>query len=298
MLRPLAAACAGLVVAGLLAACDDGGKKSDEASYAIGKGDEYVALGDSYTAAPGTGTVTKGGGCSQTEVNYPHRIAQATGVSLRDNSCNGASTDDVEQPQATPKGLQVNDAQLDGLSDDTDLVTFRLGANDFSLIARVFLCAAADARGTLGGGTEPCTDLDRTSPQGAADEVLPQLESKVEAALQAVSDRAPNARIFVIGYPQILPPEGSCDLFPLPPGDEAWAHRILDGLNDALRAGAEAIDAPYIDMTEVSAGHDTCSDEPWMAGIEPVPGAAVAFHPFTAEGQAVARLVLAQLERP
>lgn len=296
MRRPLAVAAACLALAALLTACDDDEKASDGASYTIGKGDRYVALGDSYTAAPGTGTVTKGGGCSQTAVNYPHRIAEATGADLRDNSCNGAEPADVTEAQTTPKGLLINDPQIDGIDDDTDLVTFRMGANDHGLIARIFGCAYAASAGKLADTPHPCTDLDAQSPQGPAADLMDDVAADVEAALEAVTEAAPDARVFVVGYPQILPPSGSCALFPLPPGDEEWARGIIDGFNDALRAGAEAVDATYIDMFAASEGHDTCSDEPWMAGLKPVPGAAVAFHPFTAEGQAVASLVLAELE--
>lgn len=287
-----AAACLALVVP--LAACDDS-NAPDGAQYVIGEGDQYVAFGDSYTAAPGTGAVTKAGGCKQSAVNYPHRIAEETGVELRDNSCSGADTSDVAEPQETPKGLLINDPQVEGLDDDTDLVTFRLGANDFQLIFRIFFCANAQANGNLGTGAQPCTDLDQRSPKGAADQVMDDVATNVESALGTIRDRAPDARIFVIGYPQILPPEGSCDLFPLPEGDEEWARGIVDGLNEALESGADTVDATYIDMFDVSAGHDTCAEEPWMAGREMQTGA-VAFHPYAAESQAVAQLVLAELE--
>lgn len=300
-MRPLAATAACLALASLLAACDDSPEKKpgDTATYAYGEGDQYVAIGDSYTSAPGSGPAAKGSpaGCSQTSVNYPHRIAEATGMELLDHSCNGANTTAVLGPQETVTSHQViQEPQVDGIDDDTDLITFRLGANDYSLINRTFQCSIAYAGRKLGSSEAPCTALDASSKGGPAAEALAELTTNVQTVLADLRDRAPNARIIVIGYPQILPATGSCDLFPLAPGDEAWAHEILDGLNDALKAGAESIDAPYIDMAAASEGHDTCSDEPWMAGIKAVPGAAAIFHPFTAEGQAVAQLVLAELK--
>jgi GDSL-like lipase/acylhydrolase family protein len=299
-MRPIAATAVCLALAASLAACDDGSEKKQdgEPHYVVGEGDTYVAFGDSYTAAPGTGDVAKdsGIGCSQTVVNYPHRIAEATGMTLQDHSCNGADTSDVLRAQVTPKGLEQRGPQIDGVDDDTDVITFRLGANDFGLIGRTFACALADARQSLGSSQHPCTDLDQDSPQGPASELMDDLETNVGTALQAISDRAPNARIFVIGYPQILPTEGTCDDFPLPAGDLAWAHSILDGFDDALRAGAETIHATYIDMAAASEGHDTCSDDPWMAGLRVPGGGTVVFHPYTTEGQAVAALVLKALE--
>jgi hypothetical protein len=299
-MRPLAATAACLALAAALAACDDGSDKKSgaEPGYSFGAGDHYVAIGDSYTSAPGSGPAAKDSpaACSQTAVNYPHRIAEATGMELQDHSCNGANTTNVVSPQQTPKGFLIQDPQIDGIDSDTDLVTFRLGANDYGLIGRTFGCAYAYARHTLGSTDDPCTELDKTNGHGPAPEVLGDLAGDIEDALRAIQEKGPNAAIYVIGYPQILPPDGSCDLFPLPPGDEAWAHSILDGLNEALQTAADAVGVTYIDMTGPSEGHDTCSDEPWMAGMKSVPGAAVAFHPFTAEGQAVARLVLAELE--
>jgi lysophospholipase L1-like esterase len=296
-MRPLAATATCLALATSLAACDDGSQKKQdgEPHYVLGADDQYVAIGDSYTAAPGTGAVTEQNGCAQTEVDYPHRIAEATGMELLDHSCNGANTSNVVSPQQTPKGLLIQDPQIDGIDDDTDLVTFRLGANDYGLINRTFQCSIAFQRGILGSTPQPCTALDKTSSQGSSDDALDEVATNVETALQAIQEKAPDARIMVIGYPQILPPEGSCDLFPLPPGDDDWARGVFAGLNEALESGADAVGATYIDMTGPSEGHDTCSDDPWMAGLESVPGAAVAFHPFTAEGQAVAQLVLAEL---
>ncbi|WP_188113309.1 SGNH/GDSL hydrolase family protein [Nocardioides humilatus] len=298
MIRRLAAVTTCLALATALAACDDSPeKKAEEPPYVLGESDQYVAFGDSYTSAPGTGPVTKAEGCSQTRVNYPHRIAKATGVALLDHSCNGADTNNVVDPQTTARTRKViAEPQIDGVGEDTDLITFRMGANDFGLIGRIFGCAIAYSKGVLGNTPQACTTLDETAPKGPVADVKDDLTADVVAALQAISDRAPNARIFVIGYPQILPPEGSCALFPLPPGDDAWARGIIEDFNVALRAGAEAIDATYIDMWEVSAGHDTCSDDPWMAGIKVPDGGAVVFHPYTTEGQAVAELVLAELK--
>jgi hypothetical protein len=49
-------------------------------------------------------------------------------------------------------------------------------------------------------------------------------------------------------------------------------------------------------MSAASEGHDICADEPWIAGAPIAPPGATAWHPYAAEGQAVAALVLAELE--
>lgn len=287
-----------LLVGTALVACEDEPDETDVPTYAVGEGDHYVAIGDSYTAAPGTGTYSEWQACQQSVVNYPHQIASATGVELTDNSCNGANTSNVSAPQKTKNtGKLIRPPQLKGLDEETDLVTFRLGANDYNLIGGIFTCALVAARGGFGDQPHPCTDLAADAEGGGPDELLDDVATNVENALATISDHAPDAKIIVIGYPQILPAEGACPVIPLPEGDTAWARGLIDGFNDALRAGAETVDATYIDMFEASAGHHTCSDDPWMAGIRVEDGGTVPWHPYHAETEAVAELVLAELKQ-
>lgn len=288
-------AAAGIALVVLLAACDDEPEREPESEEtAIGPGDQYVALGDSYTAAPGTGPVTEQNGCQQTEVNYPHRIAEATGAELADNSCNGANTSNVINPQETAKGLLIRPPQIEGIDGDTDLVTIRLGANDYELIKRIFNCAYF--QGASAAGT-PCQDVDATAGENALDNRVVDVTDNLGNVVEEIEKRAPDARIILIGYPHLAPAEGTCDELPLPAGDYAYARRIIDGLNDALETVADDHDLTFIDMEGPSEGHDICGDEPWMAGPTlPVEGA-TPWHPYAAEGEAVADLVLEELQQ-
>ena len=51
-------------------------------------------------------------------------------------------------------------------------------------------------------------------------------------------ERSPDARILVIGYPQIVPASGTCDLLPLAAGDYPFARSVNEGLTRAVRLGA------------------------------------------------------------
>jgi len=291
--RPLAIAL-GLAVAVALAACEDEPPPPDpvEDPFVVQIGDTYVAIGDSFTAAPKTGPQVEDDGCSQTRVNYPHLIAKATDVDLIDNSCSGADTSHLTQA----KRFTQRGPQLDDIDTGTDLVTFRLGANDGKLIGKIIICAYRAAAGKWEDETQPCTDADDALGDAAAEPQLAAMAANVERGLRQVRDRAPDARIIVPGYPQFVPPDGGCDVFPVPEGDQAWAEGIIDGLNTALRDAAESVDGTYIDVYSASVGHDACSDEPWVAGVR-VPGGAKAipFHPYPEESEAVADLVLAEL---
>ncbi len=289
MKRPLATAVVGLALLTALtalSACDD---EPEQKGPTLGPGDQYVALGDSYTAAPGTGTESQDN-CRQSIVDYPHQIAEATGADLVDNSCSGANTSHLTEAKiGTDAG-----PQLDAVNEDTDLVTMRLGANDFNLIGRIFFCSRlfrSDLPGT------PCADADAKRGADSLDSRLPEVQANLDRAVDDIEDRAPDADIILIGYPHVAPAEGTCALLPLPVGDYDYARRVIDGLNDALEAVADDHDLTYIDMEGPSEGHDTCGEEPWMAGPVPVPGAAAPWHPYAAEGQAVAELVLEELNQ-
>ncbi len=285
----LATAIGGLAFVTALTALTSCSDEPDKGDFTLGPDDQYVALGDSYTAAPGTGRESTDN-CRQSVIDYPHQIAEATGADLVDNSCSGADTSHLTQAKpGTDRG-----PQLDAITEDTDLVTMRLGANDYNSIARVFTCATlfeASAPGT------PCADADATLGGGAEslDSRLPDVQANLDRAVDEIEDRAPDARIILIGYPHLAPAEGTCELLPLPAGDYAYARRVIDGLNDALETVAEEHDLAFIDMEGPSEGHDTCGEEPWMAGPVPEPGAAAPWHPYAAEGEAVAGLVLAEL---
>ena len=108
-------------------------------------------------------------------------------------------------------------------------------------------------------------------------------------------ERSPDARIIVVGYPQIAPESGTCDALPLAAGDYAFVRQVNQGLSDAVRLGAADAGAEFLDLWGPSAGHDICSSDPWING-RVTTGAAAAYHPFAVEQQAVADLLLTQIQ--
>jgi lysophospholipase L1-like esterase len=255
-------------------------------------GDEYVALGDSYTAATNTGQIEQPlDGCGRSTTNYPHQVADELGMDLTDVSCNGASTRELTVEQT--RNNYTIPPQLDAVGKNTELVTIGLGGNDSYFLARISNCVSLfrDQSGT------PCTDLDEKAGADSTAAQLPKVEDNLIAALGEIRDRAPNARILVVGYPQPFPAEGTCDLLPLPPGDYAWARSIVERLNDALATAAKKEDVTYVDVAGPSEGHDICSDDPWVAGEEVSLGSSSPLHPYPQEVDAVADLVVAAVKQ-
>jgi hypothetical protein len=58
-------------------------------------------------------------------------------------------------------------------------------------------------------------------------------------ALRAVRERAPEARVAILGYPWIMPASGGCfDRMPVAEGDVPYVRGIQAMLNDAVRRAA------------------------------------------------------------
>jgi lysophospholipase L1-like esterase len=290
------AALAALLLAPLLAAC--------ESEVAAQPSDRdrlepdpfvYVALGDSYTAAHGVPGTDWLDGCLQSDRNYPHLVADALPTStLVDVSCSGTATHHMVTERSY--GTVVHPPQFDALTEDADLVTVSIGYNDFRLFTTLFgRCVEIGKRDPDGS---PCQDrLIRPNGYDYLAKRVSIVGKRVAKIVRDIRDRAPEARILVVGYPHLLPATGYCrNRVPLAKGDYPYVRGVNDAMSDAQREAAEGVeDAEFVDVAAASVGHDVCSDDPWVAGIDPASTRAAAYHPFAIEQRAVADLILEQL---
>jgi lysophospholipase L1-like esterase len=213
---------------------------------------DYVALGDSYSAASGVlpPDPTAPLLCLRSSRNYPHVLASRTGARLTDVSCGAAETKHVttaQYPGVAP--------QADAVGAGTDLVTMTIGGNDSSVfISAILACGAAGVL-TLGNGS-PCKDLYGSHFE---DTVRTTTYPALVSALGAVRGKAPNARVAILGYPWILPATGGCFAkMPVARGDVPYLRSLQTTLNDAVSRAAAATGATYVDMSTVANGHDAC----------------------------------------
>ena len=292
-----------LVVAVLAGGCTEGGPPPAEpppdrqAGEAAQPALSYVALGDSFTAAPGIPETDGSDGCLRSSHNYPslvaERLADDYDVELTDRSCSGAETSSLAGTQAF--GDSPIPPQLDALDRDTDLVTLSIGGNDFGVFLRlVGGCVALSAQDPEGS---PCRDAARGQGDLLAD-AQARIERRLVEAIEEVERRSPDAEVLVVGYPQLAPADGDCpDLLPLSSGDVPFARRVNKALTDNLARAADRTGTTYVDVWRASAGHDICADEPWVNGQQAVQGGAIPFHPLPAGQRAIAELVLAAVDR-
>lgn len=260
-----------------------------QAQVAPAKG-PYVALGDSYTAGPKipgqTGTPA---GCDRSDHNYPALVASRLGVKdtdFRDVSCSGATIADLTGPQITDHG--TNPPQLSALSPKTRLVTLGIGGNDIGFGSMIRRCVTMGmAYQALGSGKyiPEDTPCERHYVRGGNDSVEREIETAGERladALTEINRRAPQARIYVVGYPAILPATNTAcaDELPLAPGDLSYLREKEQQLNGELRKRAQASGAVYVDTYGPSEGRDACSNAAtrWIEPLVPSSPAA-AVHP-------------------
>ena len=276
----LAAALAALALAA--SACDSGQAAGDGEPDLpdLGIGAEtsdidYVALGDSFSAGPFIGTMrTDPQGCARSKDNYPAFLADWLEVaSYTDVTCSAATTADLYEPMLTFDG-NMTPPQLDAVSADTDLVTLGMGGNDFGIYEALIQCQA-------GAGAACPVDRLRTDAGKVA--------GRIQQAVRRITRAAPDAEVLVVGYPDILPSDGTCRAVGVPADVLRPVAEVAGLLNDSLRTGARAAGATYVDMAAVSDGHDVCAKgRAWVNGPRFRAGVAAPFHPKVNGMRAVA----------
>ena len=259
----------------------------------------YVALGDSYTAAPLVpNLVGRPVACARSDHNYPSLVAAAIGATqLRDASCSAAKTDDMTAAQ--PVLLGAHAPQFDALSPDVTLVTIGIGGNDIRLVDDVVKCLGL---GLLTPTGKSCRR--HFAYAGGGDVIVDMIAAtapKIAATLQGIHARAPQARVLVVGYPDVAPAAGrSCyPLVPLSADDLAYLDEMLRRTNAMLAEQAAANDAEYVDTYDESVGHDVCTGlgRRWFEGLIPT-APAFPIHPNALGEASMARSVLRVLGQP
>ncbi|WP_327312248.1 SGNH/GDSL hydrolase family protein [Streptomyces sp. NBC_01235] len=305
------AALAGALACGVLTTAIVISRHDDTSESAPPKG-PYVALGDSYTAGPKI--PDQGGspaGCDRSDRNYPALVARRLGLpaaDFRDVSCSGATVTDLTAAQSTDHG--TNPAQLSALSDRTRLVTLGIGGNDIGFASLVKSCVKSGvlrfALSALEAGTGNAVDAGDAPCRAryvsdGGDEVRQRIEAADERlgeALAEVRRRAPKARVYVVGYPAILP-AGTADCgseMGLAAGDVTYLHDKEQQLNRMLRERAGKAGAGYVDTYTPSVGRDACADRQvrWVEPLVPLAPAA-SVHPNERGEQGMADAVLKTL---
>ncbi|EIE98274.1 SGNH/GDSL hydrolase family protein [Saccharomonospora glauca] len=255
----------------------------------------YVALGDSYTSGPLIPFQRLDPlGCLRSTQNYPSIVAGRLGRTvLTDVSCAGADTNDMTQRQEVTLGY--NPPQFDALRPDTELVTIGIGGNNYGVFGSV-ISTCPGLRDTDPTGS-PCREHFTVDGVDTLKAAIAETQQDVEAVLDGVRQRSPEATILLIGYPRIAPPSGTCpDILPFADGDYVWLNDIEETLNAALAtAAANNGTTTFIDTYPASLGHDACADHAWIQGQHINLIGAANYHPNRWGMEGVAEVILDHL---
>ena len=250
----------------------------------------YVALGDSYASGPlipdQSFTVL---GCLQSDHNFAHVTATALGLPLTDMSCAGATTGDMTSSQNVTIG--TNPPQLSPLNAGTSVVSLQLGGNDIGFSSIIENCAALTPWGPTKNGQTCKAYYD---PNGN-DQILARITAlapKIATVLAQIHTAAPSAKVFVLGYPDILPSSsGGCwPSMPLTVTDVPYLYNVNVELDSMLATEAGGNGATYVDTFTPSESHNSCAlpGNRWVEPIIPATSAAPV-HPNAAGEAGMAR---------
>ncbi|QMU73519.1 SGNH/GDSL hydrolase family protein [Streptacidiphilus sp. P02-A3a] len=276
-----------LAAATALAATLAGFGTASAAPTAARSAPSYVALGDSYSANVFVRPWDPSDGCGRSYDNYPHQVAAELGLGLHDVTCGAAEVrDGILAPQPSskilgppstppPGGWPERPAQIDSVHHGADYVSVGIGGNSLGFGQIVTQCLERGLK-TLGFGT-PCTKY-YTEGDGRVwlDGKFAQLDQEFGEMMNQLKDRAPNARVAVVGYPAIVPTGDGCSwgdfrqLGTVAKGDFPWLDSLERKLNDLIRYQAEAHGATYVDVYSSSVTHGVCADadQKWMYGVK------------------------------
>ncbi|MFI7437192.1 SGNH/GDSL hydrolase family protein [Micromonospora haikouensis] len=211
----------------------------------------YVALGDSYSSGVGAGPYDLST-CLRSDKSYAPLWAAAHQVaSFTFPACGGAVTADV-----------IN-KQVNALSTSTTLVTITIGGNDAGFVDVITSCRF--------GSTSTC--------EGAVDEArafaTTELPGRLDRTYAAIREKAPNARLVVLGYPRLFETT-SCGALAMSAYKRTIINEAADLLASVTAGRAAAAGATFADARPYFAGHGVCAAAPW---IRDVTGVIEAYHP-------------------
>jgi len=268
------------------------------ATWVIPGGPRYAALGDSYST--GLGVVTSGssgwswvfdnsenelGGtnsddCYRTTQGWPRLLANDQGYWLPDAgwvACQSDVMSDITPSLAASEGPShpSNAPQDAALSASTQIVTLTIGGNDvgFAAVGQACILAVNDSCSASIASAQAIVN-DQSPVVGGTF----TLSHGLSAVYQDILAKAPNAMIYVLGYPNPIStdPAHLC-LYSTSDGSAADAQSawtLLTSLNQTIAKAVAATGNSRIRFVDPNAGdsqfaaHNLCSSTPWVNRVQ------------------------------
>ncbi|MEU8542884.1 SGNH/GDSL hydrolase family protein [Streptomyces sp. NPDC048717] len=220
----------------------------------------YVALGDSYSSGVGAGSYDSASGdCKRSANAYPMlwKASHAT-TSFAFNACSGAVTTDV------------TNNQLGSLNSSTTLVSITIGGNDAGFSDVMTTCILQSDATCVSRVNQAKSYVDTTLP------------ARLDAVYTAIRNKAPNAKVVVLGYPRFYMLNGTC-IAGLSETERSAINGASDYLNAAISKRAANKGFTFSSVTSTFSGHEICSGSAWLHSVNWL-NIGESYHP-TAAGQ-------------
>lgn len=263
----------------------------------------YVSFGDSSSTGSGLGAQKAGSleFCYQTDLGYPTLVANALGISdFVPRNCSASWINDLTTSQDYPaEGIPYAPPQFNWLTANTAIGSITMGVNDqngFSNVKNTCFQASTPS-------ATPCADAFVHGGVNQLVENTKTMGHDLGVAIDRFYELAPNATLFVVGYPRLIPPDGAgcwgktnVSIADAPVVD-AWQQAVAN----QQRSAAAEHGAVYVDMYEYSAGHDGCQSNAairWSNPDSQAQSTGWNDHPTLAGEQAMAARMVSMIDTP
>lgn len=182
--------------------------------------------------------------------------------------------------------------QFNALKGNETIVSVTIGDNDAGYGEVTETCLKAKSPDDT-----PCQDKYVTSDGNKMTEAAAALAKPLGEKLDAIRDRSPKAKIFMVGYGPIIPKDGAgCwGKVNVSASDAPYFYGWQNAISETEKATAEAHGATYVDFFNAGKGHDACQSpsKRWTNPVNGVGSAGWPLHP-TLEGSRAAAAALAK----
>ncbi|WP_067826896.1 SGNH/GDSL hydrolase family protein [Nocardia inohanensis] len=269
------------------------------------EGKELVVLGDSFSANEWV-TQAQGSECRHGATSWPTRLSNAMGVAgsadYLDVSCPGAA---IDTPPSYTAGWEAKQADGAGaFGPRTKLVALQFGLNDrwgsneATLWYALQQCVLDLVRGCGADAAVAGRGMDASEVTGA------RYAERLRNVVTYVKYYAPNARIVLVGYPELFRTGQDAVCFSafgvlrfVQPRGQA-AIDAVNRLDQAQREAARVLGVEFFDARAATAGHGLCSEQSWINDYQdPRDPGAIPFHPSARSDEAVAAGIYQQAGR-
>ena len=245
---------------------------------------EYIALGDSFASGEGEtsaghyliGTQSGFDNCHISDRSYPFLIATISAIpqtKVRSVACSSARIKDIAGSNSSYLGqdgrLAANMSRQDQQVKSIDtfmpghsrqssfleqyrptIATVGVGGNDAGLMGKLRVCAMpGTCEWAIGDG------LRKTAKE------IQRLFGKLVTLYVELIQKSPQTRLYAVGYPAIINPDGVCDpitglLFDH--DERLFMYEGIQYLNTVIRAAAKKVGIAYVDIEKSLIGSELC----------------------------------------